>query len=319
MGRRIRSVAGRVRSATARSHWFGADRDCQAWEPGGDDFLSSALTEALCMAPSPAERGFPALVRRVPAGVAEARAGDPVQAGHRQRPQRRQDRASRRPEPQPRLVLARACAAAAPSRARDRAKRRPSASRRQPAAHCGRLYGRALAGELRAARLVACPAEQRAQAAARGCDAAPIAGAAGRPASPAADVAADRLVEGDDVLRGGELGLHHLLLRRIIRPLRVEHGEERVDPRSIARFGERVGVGSRACWRSAGGDLVVDRAAAGRGVGDFAERGLDRLLVGRDRRIALRPRSGERWRDRRRTGRSCRPRRRRRSSRRRRR
>ncbi|MBW0007568.1 MAG: DUF2891 family protein, partial [Sphingomonas sp.] len=24
-------------------HWFGADRDCQAWEPGGDEFLSSAL------------------------------------------------------------------------------------------------------------------------------------------------------------------------------------------------------------------------------------------------------------------------------------
>ena len=31
-------------------HWFGADRDCPAWEPGGDEFLSSALTEALCMA-----------------------------------------------------------------------------------------------------------------------------------------------------------------------------------------------------------------------------------------------------------------------------
>ena len=32
------------------AHWYGADRDCQAWEPGGDEFLSSALTEALCMA-----------------------------------------------------------------------------------------------------------------------------------------------------------------------------------------------------------------------------------------------------------------------------
>ncbi len=31
-------------------HWFGADRDCQAWEPGGDEFLSPALVEALCMA-----------------------------------------------------------------------------------------------------------------------------------------------------------------------------------------------------------------------------------------------------------------------------
>jgi hypothetical protein len=37
-------------------HWFGADRDCQAWEPGGDEFLSPALIEALCMA-----RAHPAL------------------------------------------------------------------------------------------------------------------------------------------------------------------------------------------------------------------------------------------------------------------
>jgi hypothetical protein len=29
--------------------WFGGDADCQAWEPGGDDFLSSALIEAECM------------------------------------------------------------------------------------------------------------------------------------------------------------------------------------------------------------------------------------------------------------------------------
>jgi len=29
--------------------WFGGDRDCQAWEPGGDEFLSSALCEALLM------------------------------------------------------------------------------------------------------------------------------------------------------------------------------------------------------------------------------------------------------------------------------
>lgn len=31
------------------SEKYGADRDCQAWEPGGDEFLSSALTEALLM------------------------------------------------------------------------------------------------------------------------------------------------------------------------------------------------------------------------------------------------------------------------------
>lgn len=30
--------------------WFGNDRNCQVWEPAGDDFLSSALTEALLMA-----------------------------------------------------------------------------------------------------------------------------------------------------------------------------------------------------------------------------------------------------------------------------
>jgi hypothetical protein len=30
--------------------WFGEDRDCQAWEPGGDEFLSPALCEALLMA-----------------------------------------------------------------------------------------------------------------------------------------------------------------------------------------------------------------------------------------------------------------------------
>jgi Protein of unknown function (DUF2891) len=30
-------------------HWFGGDKDCQAWEPSGDDFLSPALIEALCM------------------------------------------------------------------------------------------------------------------------------------------------------------------------------------------------------------------------------------------------------------------------------
>ena len=32
----------------ARS-WYGSDRDCQVWEPSGDDFLSSALIEAECM------------------------------------------------------------------------------------------------------------------------------------------------------------------------------------------------------------------------------------------------------------------------------
>ena len=39
-------------AATAREKaeaWYGGDADCQAWEPSGEDFLSSALIEAECM------------------------------------------------------------------------------------------------------------------------------------------------------------------------------------------------------------------------------------------------------------------------------
>jgi hypothetical protein len=54
----------------ARSlHWFGADRECQAWEPGGDEFLSPALVEALCMARTHAEK-FPAWFGHFLPGVA---------------------------------------------------------------------------------------------------------------------------------------------------------------------------------------------------------------------------------------------------------
>jgi len=42
------SLAGLIRDRAR--HWFAGDRDCQAWEPGGDEFLSPALIEALCMA-----------------------------------------------------------------------------------------------------------------------------------------------------------------------------------------------------------------------------------------------------------------------------
>src|SRR5689334_5455304 len=42
-----RALAHQIRDRAL--HWFGADRDCQAWEPGGDEFLSPALIEALCM------------------------------------------------------------------------------------------------------------------------------------------------------------------------------------------------------------------------------------------------------------------------------
>ena len=54
---------------------FRGDRDCQAWEPGGDEFLSPALIEALCMARALPEGEFsewfsgflPRIGRREPA------------------------------------------------------------------------------------------------------------------------------------------------------------------------------------------------------------------------------------------------------------
>lgn len=65
--------------------WYGADRDCQAWEPSQDDFLSPALTEAECMRRMmPAadyrawlERFLPRLVAGEPASLfAPARVSD---------------------------------------------------------------------------------------------------------------------------------------------------------------------------------------------------------------------------------------------------
>ena len=41
------SLADAIR--TRAMEWFAGDRNCQAWEPGGDEFLSSALTEAMLM------------------------------------------------------------------------------------------------------------------------------------------------------------------------------------------------------------------------------------------------------------------------------
>jgi hypothetical protein len=41
------SLASLVRDTAQR--WYDSDADCQAWEPGGDDFLSPSLIEAECM------------------------------------------------------------------------------------------------------------------------------------------------------------------------------------------------------------------------------------------------------------------------------
>jgi hypothetical protein len=42
-----KTLAALIRK-TARK-WYSNDRNCQAWEPSGEDFLSPALTEAECM------------------------------------------------------------------------------------------------------------------------------------------------------------------------------------------------------------------------------------------------------------------------------
>jgi len=39
----------RTMMTDAARRWYAADTDCQAWEPGGDEFLSPALIEAECM------------------------------------------------------------------------------------------------------------------------------------------------------------------------------------------------------------------------------------------------------------------------------
>jgi hypothetical protein len=39
----------RAALVAAARRWYAGDQDCQAWEPGGDEFLSPALIEAECM------------------------------------------------------------------------------------------------------------------------------------------------------------------------------------------------------------------------------------------------------------------------------
>jgi hypothetical protein len=62
-----RKLADLIRK-TARS-WYLGDRDCQAWEPSGEDFLSPALAEAECMrrilGPREFQRWFKAFLPRL--------------------------------------------------------------------------------------------------------------------------------------------------------------------------------------------------------------------------------------------------------------
>jgi len=55
--------------AKARA-WYGTDRDCQAWEPSGEDFLSPALVEAECMRRVLAPRAFKTWFARFLPGLA---------------------------------------------------------------------------------------------------------------------------------------------------------------------------------------------------------------------------------------------------------
>ena len=66
---------------TKAQAWYGADADCQAWEPSGDDFLSPALMEAELMHRLLVARGVSGLVRPLPAACRRARAGHAVHAG----------------------------------------------------------------------------------------------------------------------------------------------------------------------------------------------------------------------------------------------
>ncbi len=68
-------TALRTRLTDAARRWYAYDADCQAWEPGGDEFLSPALIEAECMRATLPEDEFrswfsrflPRLDRRRPA------------------------------------------------------------------------------------------------------------------------------------------------------------------------------------------------------------------------------------------------------------
>ena len=138
------------------STWYSSDADCQAWEPGGDDFLSSALIEAECMRRAlDAARSGRTWIRSLPAArranASRATLFAPATVSDRTR---RQDRAPRRAESQPRVVLAVVVVrlGAGRSASRDRARGRGRASGGEPAARRRRLRGRALARDVRAAR-----------------------------------------------------------------------------------------------------------------------------------------------------------------------
>ena len=57
-----KALAQSIRKAAR--HWYAKDADCQAWEPSGEDFLSPALMEAVCMGRVLSHRAFEVWFRR---------------------------------------------------------------------------------------------------------------------------------------------------------------------------------------------------------------------------------------------------------------
>jgi hypothetical protein len=62
--------------------WFGGDRGCQAWEPGGDEFLSPALTEALLMSRALGDDAFADWLNAFLPDLAEGRPATLFQPAH---------------------------------------------------------------------------------------------------------------------------------------------------------------------------------------------------------------------------------------------
>ena len=111
-----------------RATGLAAIADAPAWEPSGDDFLSGTLMEAECMRVLlPGER-IRSVVRPRSCPISKREPGTLFYARNSQRPQRRQDRASRWTESQPRLVHE-----AASVRYRRRSARRRSCAKRRSA------------------------------------------------------------------------------------------------------------------------------------------------------------------------------------------
>src|SRR5258706_6974029 len=109
-----------------------------------------------------------------------------------------------------------------------------------------------------------------------------VGGGAWRVAGVLYPAAAERAIEIDEVGEPLLLRRHQRELRVVVAGLRGEHLEIAVDAVAIAELRKLEAALLRRRIALLRGELLVERAACGEPVGDFAERGLDRLLVLRD-------------------------------------